>query len=176
MQELEKRIGLLRLLLADIQGKESQLGEMEEQYRAQLSRIVDFVVFREGDVANALSLMAEVQGKLAEVEQTTGHLRMVQERAALELDALLLTKRVAEARSQLAELEARQHELVERLSHLPGGEVIISEATGFEGQIDDIRVIHDEVEDVAREISRLNSLITEASERAARTIQAGKNG
>ena len=101
---------------------------------------------------------------------------MVHERAALELDALTLTKRVAEARSQLAELEARQQELVERLSHLPSGEVAVNEATGFEGQIDDIRVIHDEVDDVARQISRLNSLITEASERAARTIQAGKNG
>ena len=36
---------------------------MEEQYRAQLARIVDFVVYREGDVANALSLMAEVQSR-----------------------------------------------------------------------------------------------------------------
>jgi hypothetical protein len=176
MQELEKRIGLLRLLLADIQSKESQLSEMEEQYRAQLSRIVDFVVYREGDVANALSLMTEVQSKLDEVLQTAVHLQMVRERAVLELDALMLTKRVAEARSQLAELEARQQELVERLSHLPGSEVTPNEATGFEGQIDDIRLIHDEVADVDRQISRLNSLITEASERAARTIQVGKNG
>jgi len=44
MQELEKRIALLRLLLADIGSKLSQLSNMEGQYRDQLARIVDFVV------------------------------------------------------------------------------------------------------------------------------------
>jgi hypothetical protein len=173
MQELEKRIGLLRLLLADIQSKQSQLSEMEEQYRAQLSRIVEFVVYREGDVANALSLMAEVQGKLDEVVLTKGNLKMVQDRASMELDVLMLTKRVAEARSQLAELEARQQELSERLSHLPGSEVAAEESAGFDGQMDDMSQILEEVAEVGRQISRLNNLITEASERAARTIQAG---
>src|SRR6476469_6411883 len=78
MQELEKRLGLLRLLLADVQIKQAQVSDMELQYKAQLSRIVDFVVHREGDVANALSLMAEVQGKLDEVAQTAGHLKLVE--------------------------------------------------------------------------------------------------
>jgi uncharacterized protein YPO0396 len=177
MQELEKRIGLLRLLLADIQGKQGQLREMEEQYRAQLSRIVEFVVYREGDVANALSLMSEVQGKLDEVVQTSGHLKMVKERAEMELDVLVLTKRVTEARSQLAELEGRQQELSGRLAHLPGsGEPELTEATAFDGPLDDMRQIHDEVADVERQIARLNSLITEASERAARTIQSSPPG
>jgi chromosome segregation ATPase len=177
MQELEKRIGLLRLLLADIQGKQAQLREMEEQYQAQLTRIVEFVVYREGDVANALSLMSEVQSKLDEVVQTAGHLKLVRERSEMELDVLVLTKRVTEARSQLAELESRQQELVKRLSHLPSsGEPEVSEAPEYEGHKDDMRQIHDEVAEVEHEISRLNSLITEASERAARTIQSGRGG
>ena len=63
MQELDKRIGMLRIMLADVEGKRVQLADMEKQYHAQLSRIVEFVVYREGDVGNALSLMSEVQLK-----------------------------------------------------------------------------------------------------------------
>lgn len=173
MQELEKRIALLRLLLADIGSKLSQLSNMEGQYRDQLARIVDFVVYREGDVSNAVSLMSEVQDKLDEVVRTRGHIKMIEQRANTELDVLVLTKHVSEARSQLAELEARQQELSERLSHLPPTEAGPA-ASGFDGQDYDIRQIHDEVAAVSHEMARLNDLITEASERAARTVQAGK--
>ena len=41
MQELDKRIGLLRLLLADLHRKQAQLSEMQNQYRSQLARIVE---------------------------------------------------------------------------------------------------------------------------------------
>lgn len=168
MQELEKRIGLLRLLLADITGKYAQLAEMEKQYRTQLTRIVDFVVYREGDVANALSLMGEVQSKLDEVLQTTAHLELISQKASKELEVLLLTKRVADARSQLVTLQERQQELANRLAHFAGGTVARTESEDA-AEIEDIRAIHDEVE---REIARLNDLITEASERAARTVQS----
>jgi chromosome segregation ATPase len=171
MQELDKRIGLLRLLLADIQGKQAQLREMETQYREQLSRIVDFVVFREGDVSNALSLMTDVQSKLNEVVQTADHLRMIKDRAAAELDALVLTKQVADARSQLAELEARQKELADKLADLPA---VKSETVERGERTDDIADIREEVEGVSSEIARLHNLIAEASERAARTIQLQK--
>jgi len=76
---------------------------MENQYRSQLASVVEFVVYREGDVGNALSLMAEVQAKLNEVLSSSNHLEMIAARANTELEVLLLTKRVAEARSQLAE-------------------------------------------------------------------------
>ncbi|MEO8285635.1 MAG: hypothetical protein ABI670_04310 [Chloroflexota bacterium] len=176
MQELEKRIGLLRLLLADIRGKHAQLAEMEGQYRSQLTRIVEFVIYREGDVANALSLMSEVQGKLDEVVQTAVHLKMIEERGHTELDVLVLTKRVAEARSQLAELEERQKELSARLSHLPSVEHEMNEEYCLEGQMSDIDKIQKEVADVSSEIARLNNLISDASDRAARTIQSSGKG
>jgi chromosome segregation ATPase len=170
MQELDKRLGLLRLLLADIQGKQSQLAEMGGQYQAQLSRIVDFVVYREGDVANALSLMSEVQSKLDEVVQTAAHLSLIESRATTELDVLKLTKQVTDARSQLADLEQRQRDLSSRLEALSGP------MADMEGDADrpleDIRNVQTEVSDVQGEIARLNDLITEASERAARMIQA----
>ena len=172
MQELEKRIGLLRLMLADVEGKQAQLVQMENQYRSQLARIVEFVVYREGDVANALSLMSEVQGKLDEVSRTATHLGMIADKGGMELEVLLLTKRVAEAQSQLVVLEDRQRELSNRLSHLSGATPEEDAATSPEAyQMDDIRRISDEVEEVESEIARLQNLITEASERAARTIQ-----
>ena len=172
MQELGKRIGMLRLLLADIQSKQAQLTEMEGQYRAQLGRIVDFVVHRDGDVSNALSLMSEVQSKLDEVTQTEHHLAQIAEKTNLELEVLVLTKRVSEARSQLSELEKRQKELSLRLAFMSEGEPESGEIHDLQPtQREHIRTINDEVTEVATEIERLNQLITEASERAALTIQ-----
>jgi hypothetical protein len=161
----------LRLLLADIESKRAQLAEMEKQYRNQVSRIVEFVVHREGDVANALSLMSEVQGKLDEVLQTAGHLEMIESKAYVELEVLVLTKRVADARSQLAELEERQKELSARLAPISGTDADNAHTPNLDlDQMEDIRSINDEVAEVAEGIARLNTLITEASERAARTI------
>ena len=172
MQELGKRIGMLRLLLADVHSKQAQLDEMQAQYRAQLARIVDFVVYKDGDVSNALSLMSEVQSKLSEVTQTAAHLAQIADKANLELEVLVLTKRVSEARSQLAELEARQKELSSRLAYMSEGEPEGGEVPDLQPRPrDHIRSINDEVTEVSSEIVRLNQLITEASERAALTIQ-----
>ncbi len=161
-------------MLADVTGKREQLATMETQYRTQLSRIVEFVVYREGDVANALSLMTEVQGKLDEVTQTLAHLAMIAEKASSELEVLLLTKRVSEARSQLTRLQERQQELSTRLSQMSGApEPAVEQAGEAPSQLDDIRAIYDEIE---REISRLNDLITDASERAGKTVQPEGQG
>jgi hypothetical protein len=175
VQELDKRIGLLRLLLADLHAKQARLAEMDHQYRAQLSKIVEFVVYREGDASSALSLMSEVQAKLDEVVMTAGHMQQIVEKAQVELDVLSLTKSVAEARSQLAELENRQRELSERL--LPIGQAGEGrEQTADPAAGDEIRRIRDEVEAVSGEISRLTNLINDASEQAARTIHTHPNG
>src|SRR4051794_16176278 len=143
---------------------------MEGQYRTQLDRIVEFVVYREGDVANALSLMSEVQGKLDEVTLTGVHLTRIEQKATAELEVLVLTKRVAEARSQLAKLQERQQEMSARLSRMTGvPEPQPVDATQEPSQLEEIHAIHNEIES---EIARLNDLITQASERAARTVQA----
>jgi hypothetical protein len=172
MQELEKRIGLLRLLLADIEGKQAQLIEIEGQYRSQLSRIVDFVVYKEGDVSNALSLMTEVQSKLDEVVLTANHLTMIGQRAGTELEVLVMTKRVADARSQLAKLEERQQELAARLSYMSAGGDDAPPAASEGANAADVQDIRGVYEEVEREIARLNNLISEVSERAARTIHS----
>lgn len=170
MQELDKRLGLLRLLLADIRGKQGQLAEIDGQYRAQLSRIVDFVVYREGDVANALSLMSDVQSKLDEVSRTGTHLAMIEQRAVAELDVLTLTKTVAEAKSQIAELEKRRRELSDALTALSGE----MSGSDVERPVADVVAVQSEVSSVQVEIARLNDLISDASEQAARMIQSAR--
>ena len=68
MQEIDKRIGLLRLLLADVDGRIQQQQEISGQYRVQIARIVDAVVRQAGDVGQALTAMAEVEERLAQIE------------------------------------------------------------------------------------------------------------
>lgn len=170
MQELEKRIGQLRLLLADLQGKHAQLAEMENQYRTQLTRIVEFVVYRDGEVGNALSLMSEVEAKLNEVLTSVAHLAMLESKTSMELEVMLLTKRVSEARSQLTVLLEQQQELSARLATLSGASEGAVETHTLEqetAQMEEIRAVYNEVES---EITRMHKLITEASDRAASTV------
>src|SRR3954469_18100732 len=110
MQEIDKRIALLRLLIADIGAREQQRTELVRQYGLQQRRIVEATVHQAGDLSQALLALKEVEERLSEVEQSGKHLRMLRTRAATELEALLLTKRVAEAKAQLTELSARQQD------------------------------------------------------------------
>src|SRR5207248_9509064 len=114
----------------------------------QLATVVDFVVYREGDVGNALGVMSEVQAKLNEVSSTLSNLDMIAARANSELEVLLLTKRVAEARSQLAELEERQQTLTARLTQQVTGPELGETTSSPEdtATVEDIRAIYDEIE------------------------------
>jgi hypothetical protein len=184
VQELDKRIGLLRLLLADVDAREQQRAALSKQYRLQLQHIVEVTVVQTGDLGAALAAMQEVEERLAEVERTGRHLGLVRARAATELEALLLTRRVAEAQAQLAELETRQQDLNEQLARLrPVPAVAAGAESGAAATGDDaaptpevseeeatLRALNEEVQ---RDIARLHRLILDASERAARTINPG---
>jgi hypothetical protein len=108
---------------------------------------------------------------------------LVRARAATELEALLLTRRVAEAQAQLAELETRQQDLNEQLARLrPAQAVAAGDAPPAEGAGADATppeiseeeaALHALNEEVQRDIARLHRLILDASERAARTINPG---
>lgn len=174
MNEIDKRIGLLRLVLADVDGRIQQQQEISGQYRVQIARIVDALVRHAGDVGQALTAMAEVEERLTQIETTGRHLTQVRQRAARELEALLLTKRVAEAQAQLEELEGRRQELATQLAALSGGEPAtpVAEApdTPDLAEAAALRVLN---EQVSSEIARLHRLISEASQRAARSISSG---
>jgi hypothetical protein len=184
MQELDKRIGLLRLLLADVDAREQQRAEISKQYRLQLQRVVEATVNQTGDLSAALAVMQEVEERLNEVERSGRHLGMLRARAATELEALLLTRRVAEAQAQLAELETRQHSLADQLAQLRPALALVggdedspapesmdtSSGPAISEEEMALRTLNEEVQ---RDIARLHRLILDASERAARTINPG---
>lgn len=177
MQELDKRIGLLRLLLADIDAREQQRASLSKQYRVQMQRVVEATVSQAGDLGAALAAMQEVEERLNEVERMGRHLGLVRARAATELEALLLTRRVAEAQAQLAELETRQQALAEQLAELRPAQAVGASAsevpTATPPMSEEEAALHTLNEEVQRDITRLHRLILDASERAARTINPG---
>ena len=182
MQELDKRIGLLRLLLADVEAREQQRAELSKQYRLQLQHIVEVTVVQTGDLGAALAAMHEVEERLAEVERTGRHLGLMRARAATELEALLLTRRVAEAQAQLAELEARQQDVNAQLARLRPAQAVAAgdapppaegSAAAPPEMSEEEAALHALNEEVQRDIARLHRLILDASERAARTINPG---
>jgi hypothetical protein len=127
--------------------------------------------------------MHEVEERLAEVERTGRHLGLMRARAATELEALLLTRRVAEAQAQLAELEARQHDVNAQLARLRPAQPVAAGATPpppaeesdapTPEMSEEEAALHALNQEVQRDIARLHRLILDASERAARTINPG---
>src|SRR5258708_32337011 len=68
MHELDRRVGLLRLLLADLTARREQTEEGKVQLRAQIARLVDFTVRRNGMVSNALAAMADIEERLVRAD------------------------------------------------------------------------------------------------------------
>ncbi len=160
MQEIDRRMALLRLMLADITAREEQSRANEQQLRAQHQRIIDFAVQRNAGVANALALLAETEERLAREMQTLRHLGELRRRAQSELDALVLTRSVADAQQRLAELEARRQELMQPAA------MVQAEAEALQP----LTPQSSEVAEIDAEITQLRSLVAEASDSAARAL------
>src|SRR5258708_4631428 len=153
MQEMDRRVGMLRLLLADIGDRERRAGDALRQLRGQRARIVDFTVQFNGGVANALTALREVEEQITLQDMMVQHLALLRQRARSELDALLVTRGVADAHARLAKLEQRRDE---RAAARP------AEAAP-----------HAELADIEAEIAELHAAINSASEAAARALTEG---
>jgi chromosome segregation ATPase len=143
MREMDRRLALLRLLLADISDRERQTDAAMAQLRAQLARIIEFTVQYNGGVANALAGMAEVEERLAAQEMALRHLGLLRQRARGELDALLVTRAVDDARKRLAELEAT------RVSVAARGEPAAGELEAIDAEIAELRATIEAASDAA---------------------------
>lgn len=154
MQEMDRRVGLLRLLLADITDRERQARDAIAQLHGQRNRVVDFSVQFNGSVLNALSALREVEEQIAQAEMTLRHLGLLRQRARSELDALLVTRGVSDARARLAELERRRDELA---------------------RAETADALSSEQAEVEAEIAELRAAIHAASEAAARALTEEKN-
>ena len=62
MREMDRRVGLLRLLVADLDARQRQGQQARDQLRGQLTRLVDFAVRANLSVPNALAALAEAGG------------------------------------------------------------------------------------------------------------------
>lgn len=156
MPELDRRVALLRLFLADVTDRERRVRDEQAQIRGQIERVVDFTVRFNGGVVNALASLAEVEERAAGLDRTLKHLGLLRQRARAELEALLVTRGVADARERLVELEARREEIAH--AQKSGAEPAIAE----------------ELAAIESEIADLRAQIQSASEAAARALAQGQ--
>ena len=103
--EMQKAIGQLRLLLAAIKGKDEDLANQQRQFRRQMDRVPMHAI-RGSSIDASLSIMAEIQERLDNVQTTRGHLAEITSRAQAELEALELTQKVEEAKRRLSSLRS----------------------------------------------------------------------
>ncbi|HEV2236995.1 MAG TPA: hypothetical protein VGR57_10085 [Ktedonobacterales bacterium] len=148
MHELERRVSLLRLLLADLVARREQTAGHQAQLRAQVGRMVEFTVQRGGLVGNALAALADLDERIARAGTDLRHIELLREHAQHELDALLVTQGVADARARLEALERRAGEL----RATPAGAASA------------------ELNEVEAEMAELRAGIETASEHAARAL------
>ncbi len=164
MQEIERRMAFLRLMLADITSREELCQANLQQLQTQQQRVIDFAVQRNASVASALSLLAETEERLRQEEMTQRHLRALRRRAQSELDTLLLTRGVSDAQKRLAELEAHRQTLLQVTSPHP------SEAPQAAPAPPTPPTQEGELGEIEAEIAQLKQLIDDASTSAARTL------
>jgi hypothetical protein len=181
MQEMDRRVALLRLLLADITNREDQANDTRSQLRTQLKRIVDFTIQYNGGVANALAAMAEVEERLSQQETLLRHLALLRKRARTEMEALLVTRGVADARTRLAELQQLRAALLQPIAsdqppeHQPAPDTPTAgdAASGPRGDDVTSTANSDELAHIDAEIAALHAQIEAASDAAARSLARG---
>lgn len=150
MREIERRQGMLRLLLADLTARREQTETALHQVREQKARLVEFTVQRNAPVTSALTALAELDERLTSAESDLRHIEMLRRRAQEELDALLVMRGVADARERLDELAARRAIL------------LADDATGAAHA--------QELSEIDAEMAGLNATIEVASAAAARAL------
>jgi chromosome segregation ATPase len=166
VQKLDVIIARLRLLLADVTAKQGQVSGLRRQLREQMNRIVSYSLYGDADLERTLGLMGDVEQRLRDAEMQEQHLGLIRDRVERELESLLLTKGVEQAKSRLGELQQQKAEIERALSAsgLPGGGAS-TPATEL-AQVEQV---------LAHEIRQLQHDINEASERAARSIESQRS-
>ena len=104
MPEMQKAISELRFLLASIKGKPEELDGLSRQFKRQLRRAPNYPIQGGNSLEAALTIMEEIQERLDSVETTRRHLSSIRDRARSELQALELTNKIEQAKTELASL------------------------------------------------------------------------
>jgi hypothetical protein len=141
-------VARLRLFLAAIESREKQLQAVRRQSRDQMERVVGFALYRDATLDQTLAMMSEVDDRVQMADRTLEHLGHLRDRVRAELESLLLTRQIEEAKAQLVDLQVRKTELdpMELGGTTP------------------------ELTEVEAEIRRLQALIEEATSQAVRSL------
>jgi hypothetical protein len=148
LKKIDLTIARLRLLLADVTAREAAIEDQRRTCREQHNKLITFSMYGDSSLDSVLAMLRDVQERLAHVDATARSLAAIRKRAENELESLQLTKGIEEAKVLLQQLQARQLGAIE-----PGDSLSPAE--------------------IQAEIARLQSLINEASERAAQSIKRG---
>jgi hypothetical protein len=146
LKKIDITIARLRLLLADVSAREKGIEDQRRVFREQHNKLVTFSMYGDSSLDSVLAMLADVQERLTHLDATTQSLTAIRKRAEFELESLQLTKGIEEAKVLLHDLQARQAGSVETADALSPAEI-------------------------QAEIARLQALINEASERAAKNIE-----
>ncbi len=152
LKKIDLTIARLRLLLADVTAREASLEEQRRTCREQQNKLVTFSLYGDASLDTVLAMLEDVHERQISIEAKSRSLLAIRKRAENELESLQLTKGIEEAKALLLQLRARQ-----ALQAGDGGSFDPSDART--------------PEELQREIARLQALINEASERAARNIE-----
>ena len=110
IQEMQKAISRLRMLLALLKGKEEALDALVRQFNLQLERAPRHAIHGGNPLDNTLSIMGEIQERLDGAEKARSHLDLIKRQAVNELEALNITCRINEAKEELANLTAERED------------------------------------------------------------------
>ncbi len=105
--QLQVTMATLRIGLAEMRNKESQLDHLIAQFRTQLRRLPRQVIYGRTSLDASLAAMGEIEERLADVLVTRRRLLAIKKTATEELESLEVVKQVDEARRSLSTL--RQH-------------------------------------------------------------------
>ncbi len=105
VSQLEQAMANLRIGLAEMENKESQLDAQITQFRQQLRRVPRQAMYGQASLDASLAAMGEIEERLADAEGVRRRLLQIKAAATRELEALVVLKQVDEARTKLAELK-----------------------------------------------------------------------
>ena len=103
--QLQQAMANIRMGLAEIHSKESQLDSMINQFRTQLRRLPRQIVYGQLPLDASLSSMGEIEERLNDTLATRERLLKIKKAATDELTALESVKLVDEAKSNLISLK-----------------------------------------------------------------------
>ena len=146
VKKIDVTIARLRLLLADLTARDAALTGQLQTFREQRDKLITFSLYGDASLDTVVAMLADVEERTTQAETTQRALQAIRRRAEAELESLQLTKGIEEAKSLLSQLQARQAEAAESPGALSA-------------------------EQIQAEIARLQALIQEASDRAAKSIE-----